>query len=186
MLRIDRVFKRLFSIRVEVIANAPVERVFGCVADIARHGEWLIWGSVEKASEGPVGVGSTFTYTPPTGLGRARLKVTEFVPQERAAWEWEQMGFRLRRSFELQPVDGGTRVAYEEEWLHLGLLNTLALVVWIPLIPLWIVLQSAALGFVAVVSLIACMVVTVPAYALLVRWHRRRCLRRIESRVTGR
>jgi len=169
MLGIDKVFKRLFSNRVDVVVNAAVEKAFDCVADIARHGEWFIWGRIERASEGPVGVGSTFTFTPPIFIPpmrfvfRAKGKVTEFVANERLAYEWDVMHCRLRHSFELQPAEGKTRITYGLECLHLGPLMTLMAVLASPLIVL--------------------VVIQLPISRALWWWDRRRCLRRIESRV---
>jgi uncharacterized protein YndB with AHSA1/START domain len=164
MLRIDKVFKRLFGIKVEVVVNAPVERMFDCVADIPRYGEWLLPGTPEKTSEGPVGVGSTFTFTPRIWwFVRAKLKLTEFVAHERLAWEWETMGIRLLRSFELQPAGGGTRITHGDEWLHFGPFLTVIAVLGMPFV--------------------AALVIQLPIFRALHRWDRRGCLRRIESRV---
>lgn len=106
-----------------VAANAPIDKVFSYLADFESRPEWVLEEieSVEKTSDGPVGVGSTFTIVtlqdaafPETSVGQARIRsslvVTEFVPNERIAWEAKVTGGGIHNFMEVRPSDGGTLI----------------------------------------------------------------------------
>ena len=46
----------------QITINASLEKVFAYLADFTRHGEWAAHPlRIEQASQGPVGVGTSFT-----------------------------------------------------------------------------------------------------------------------------
>ncbi len=109
--------------RMSALADAPVHKVFSYLADFQKRPEWVSEEieSVEKTSQGPVGVGSTFTIVtlqdaafPETSVGQARIRsslvVTEFVPNERIAWEAKVTGGSIHNFIEVRPSDGGALV----------------------------------------------------------------------------
>jgi uncharacterized protein YndB with AHSA1/START domain len=125
MIGIDRAFKKLLATKAEVVVNTPPERVFGHLADVPNHAGWMLVGTVNKISEGPVSVGSTFTFRRLMFFPRFfsnTLRVTELVPNRRLAWQLEATyyHYRLRYTFDLQPTNGGTRISGTAEWVHFG------------------------------------------------------------------
>ena len=110
MLGIDKVVKFLISEKLQVVVEAPPEVVFSYLEDISRQDGWMLDGSVEKTSEGPVGAGSTFITSTRPGVApwgtKTMLEVTEFLPNQRLVYETDADGLRIRQSFDLQPADG--------------------------------------------------------------------------------
>ncbi|HMD46481.1 MAG TPA: SRPBCC family protein [Acidimicrobiales bacterium] len=108
----------------ERVIAAPPEAVFDLVADAARHPDIDGSGSVRQAKPGAPGrlaLGSTFGMKMKMGIGYSMTStVIEFEENRRIAWQSRPPGFmgklgggRIWR-YELEPVDGGTRVT--ESW----------------------------------------------------------------------
>ena len=99
----------------QLTINAPVEKVFDYLADVARHGEWAKPGhklQVEKTSDGPVGQGATFrSVGHQFGRHEDTVTITEYVPNERVVYESEGNAGLMRHAFQLSPSDGGAQVA---------------------------------------------------------------------------
>lgn len=97
-----------------ITINAPAENVFAYVADISRHGEWGNPGqklSVQKTSEGPIGVGSTFASTGQQfGTQNDTVKITEYVPNSRVAYQAEGNAGLIEHTFDLKPAGEGVEV----------------------------------------------------------------------------
>ena len=76
--------------------NAAPSTVYGYLTDITKHAEWSSHGlTVEKASEGPVAVGSTFnTVGKLMGTHHAVVTVTALVPNERIGFESDDVSGR--------------------------------------------------------------------------------------------
>ncbi len=106
----------------QIEIKAPVEKVFGYLADFSRHPEWAEHDlKIEKTSEGPVGVGSTFSSVGHQ-MGRDnenKVSVVEFVANEKIVFGSEGERLRMRHHILTQPVDGGTRVTKGVEALQL-------------------------------------------------------------------
>ena len=106
----------------QIEINVPVEKVFGYLADFSRHPEWAQHDlKIEKTSEGPVGVGSTFSSVGHQ-MGRDnenKVSVVEFVANEKIVFESEGEGLRMRHHILTQPADGGTLVTKRVEALQL-------------------------------------------------------------------
>jgi uncharacterized protein YndB with AHSA1/START domain len=111
-------------VSVERVIPAPPEAIFELVADVARHPEIDGSGTVIKAKAGApqrLAQGSTFGMSMHLGINYSMVStVIEFEENRRIAWQTRPGGFmgsfvagRIWR-YELEPVDGGTRV--RESW----------------------------------------------------------------------
>ncbi len=111
---------------VERVIAAPPERIFAIVADPRRHHDINGNDTVRDAVDAPeqLHVGATFTMNMEYGGAYTMVStVIEYEPNRRIAWQsrppaggsrWRQMfGGRIWR-YELEPVDGGTRI--RESW----------------------------------------------------------------------
>jgi carbon monoxide dehydrogenase subunit G len=93
--------------------NAPVKKVW---ALIDRLEEWPQWmpsiKKIERLSEGPLTVGSQLSVTAKvSGLTVTLLMmVTEFVPERTVVMNGKALGTNLTRFYNLEPVDGRTKV----------------------------------------------------------------------------
>lgn len=111
-------------VTVEKVIPAPAGAIFGLLADPAQHPVIDGSGSVRQVKAGAPGrlsAGSTFGMSMKLGIGYSIAnEVIEFEPDRRIAWQARSPGFvgrftggRIWR-YELEPVDGGTRV--RESW----------------------------------------------------------------------
>jgi hypothetical protein len=111
-------------VSVERVIPAPPEAIFELVADVVRHPEIDGSGTVIKAKGGApqrLSLGSTFGMSMHLGINYSMVStVIEFEENRRIAWQTRPGGFvgqlvagRIWR-YELEPVDGGTRV--RESW----------------------------------------------------------------------
>jgi len=111
-------------VSVERVIPAPPESIFELLADVARHPEIDGSGTVVKAKEDApprLAQGSTFGMSMHMGINYSMVStVIEFEENRRIAWQTRPGGLmgqfvagRIWR-YELEPVDGGTRV--RESW----------------------------------------------------------------------
>ena len=111
---------------VERVVPAPPERIFGLVADPRRHQDIDGSGTVRDATDLPerLSLGATFGMNMEYGGAYTMTStVIEFEDNRRIAWQsrpprdsarWRHLfGGRIWR-YELEPVEGGTRV--RESW----------------------------------------------------------------------
>ena len=109
---------------VERVIAAPPEAIFALLADPRRHPEIDGSGSVRAAKDVPdhLELGSKFGMAMKVGISYSMVsEVIEFEPNRRIAWQTRPPsglgakfgGGRIWR-YELEPVDGGTRV--RESW----------------------------------------------------------------------
>ena len=92
----------------------PVEEVFAYLAEPKNALEWDSELEVnELTSEGPIGVGTKGRRVD-NYLGRddAVFEVTEWKPNQLAAFRFESDGFIADVEWRTEPTDGGTRLAY--------------------------------------------------------------------------
>jgi len=98
----------------KIAISAPQDKVFDYVADITKHGEWGNPSQklhVEKASEGPIGQGSTFrSVGQQFGRQEDTVTITEYTPSRRVVYESEGKAGHLRHWFEITPSEGGVQV----------------------------------------------------------------------------
>jgi uncharacterized protein YndB with AHSA1/START domain len=124
--------KRMLELGAQVVVDAPPDQVFSYVTDFDRHHEWLFGGGgmepgLEKISEGPVGLGTTFRRVGWKWFGLfgwypVDVVVTEYEPNERVVFERRALGRKssgntLSIRLEPEPVGGGTRVTVQREWV---------------------------------------------------------------------
>jgi uncharacterized protein YndB with AHSA1/START domain len=110
-------------VSVERVIPAPADRIFDLLADPRRHRDIDGSGTVREAKDGPdrLALGSTFGMSMKVGVAYSmQHTVIEFEDGRRIAWQTRgggkrgaKMGGRIWR-YELEPVDGGTRV--RESW----------------------------------------------------------------------
>ncbi|MCO7218629.1 SRPBCC family protein [Klenkia sp. PcliD-1-E] len=97
-----------------VVVPAPPSEVFALLADPRRHTEIDGSGTVQAIVDAPerLELGSTFSVAMQMGAKyRTTNRVVEFEPDRRIAWKH----FAPHRwRYELEPVEGGTRVT--ETW----------------------------------------------------------------------
>ncbi len=112
-----------YVVTTERIIPAPPEAIFDLVADASRHPDIDGSGTVKRAKDSPerLVAGSTFGMAMDQGIKYSMVNtVIEFEENRRIAWQAVPTGFagkfvggRIWR-YELEPVDGGTRV--RESW----------------------------------------------------------------------
>ena len=70
----------------KITVNAPVDKVFEAVNDLARHAGWAAH-SIDISSEmdGPVAIGHKYSSNK-SGGKRDRITITDFVPDERVGF----------------------------------------------------------------------------------------------------
>jgi uncharacterized protein YndB with AHSA1/START domain len=111
-------------VSVDRVINAPPGPIFAVVADATRHPEIDGSGQLVKAKEGAaqhLTLGATFGMSMKMGVPYAVTNtVVEFEQDRRIAWQTvlagplgRLLGGRIWR-YELDPVDGGTKVT--ESW----------------------------------------------------------------------
>jgi uncharacterized protein YndB with AHSA1/START domain len=105
------------------VIPAPPEKIFELLVDPRRHHDIDGSGTVQDAKDSPerLGPGSTFGMSMKAGISYSmESTVIEFEENRRIAWQTRgsgklgsKFGGRIWR-YELEPVDGGTRV--RESW----------------------------------------------------------------------
>jgi uncharacterized protein YndB with AHSA1/START domain len=98
------------------VINAPPEAIFGIVASPSGHARIDGSGSVRSPVRGPdrLEMGSKFRMDMKMGVPyRISSKVVEF--EENRLIAWAHLG-KHRWRFELEPVEGGTRVTHSFDW----------------------------------------------------------------------
>ncbi len=121
--------KMRFTIQIE----APAERIFPVIADLAAYPTWLpgskAFGGTTDISPLPVGLGTTYVDAGPAGVRRG--EVTVYEPPRRICFHQPmEVAGPVRGTIDihlchgLEPADGATRVARE---LELGIPTALKL-----------------------------------------------------------
>ena len=109
--------KRLFTD--SRVVSAPPEEIFALLADPARHAEFDGSGMVQKvvSGGGPMQLGSKFKMA--MKMGRFPYKVTSHVVEyeENRLIAWCHI-MRNRWRYELEPVEGGTRVTESADFSY--------------------------------------------------------------------
>ena len=104
------------SVSRSVVVPAPAEEVFALLADPRRHSEIDGSGTVKGAMSGPdrLSAGASFGMRMRYGVPYViKNTVVEFEEGRRIAWR--HFGHHVWR-YELEPLDGGTRVAETFDW----------------------------------------------------------------------
>ena len=104
------------SVSRSAVVPAPPEQVWELLADPRRHAEFDGSGTVKGHVKGPsrLALGSRFGMRMRLGVPYViTSEVVELEPQRRIAWR--HVGHHVWR-YELEPVDGGTRVTETFDW----------------------------------------------------------------------
>ena len=96
--------------------SRPVAEVFTYVTEPKNTQEWERGAEQELTSEGPIGLGSKGRRVE-TFMGRdeSAREVTEWTPNEQAAFKFESDKFIGAGEYRIEPTDGGTRLTYRFE-----------------------------------------------------------------------
>jgi len=100
------------DLNLERIFPHPVDRVWEAISTAENIAAWLFTCDFKPE----VGHKFTFKTTPPEGStwrGWTDIEVLEFAPPTRMVWAWESADIDepTRVIFQLDPVDGGTRLS---------------------------------------------------------------------------
>jgi len=124
--------------------DAPVQRVWDVLFDVARWPEWTpTIKSVERLEDGPFQVGSRAEVRQPK-LPRAVWEVTEVVDGRSFTWEATGPGLRTIARHEVVPDADGTEVTLSIE--QTGPMGVVAGIVWGRLTQRYIELEAESLG----------------------------------------
>ncbi len=124
--------------------DAPVQRVWDVLFDVARWPEWTpTIKSVERLEDGPFQVGSRAEVRQPK-LPRAVWEVTEVVDGQSFTWEATGPGLRTIARHEVVPDADGTEVTLSIE--QTGPMGVVAGIVWGRLTQRYIELEAESLG----------------------------------------
>lgn len=116
----------MLKVKVQRVVNARIDKVFSYLTDFARHPEWLCeWTvlAVDKTSEGPIEVGSTFRMRYRGGLtgytiSNCAVKVQELVPNERLVFDVFRTAVTVvRYSIEVVPLAEAARITMRHQYL---------------------------------------------------------------------
>ena len=122
------------SMQIEV--DVPVEKAFEYLADFEKRPEWTTGIiRVAKTSEGPIGVGTTFSVKG-TGMN-GTVTITEFAKNRRISFEGRVLGMRALNFMETAPLNGDTRITLGYQTRRGPLL----------LLPLWLCVEWVMLFF---------------------------------------
>ena len=96
-----------------VVINRPLEEVFAFVAAGENWSQWAMeLVETTKTSEGPLGVGTTYTHVAQM-LGRRienGYEVTEYEPNSKISMKSTSGPVPVEMSLTFEPVEGGARV----------------------------------------------------------------------------
>jgi carbon monoxide dehydrogenase subunit G len=104
----------------------PIEHVFDYLSDPRNEPNWLPGASaVEKTSQGPVGLGSTFLghYS---RAGRVELELVEFERPRKVTFRTHSKLLDFDDAVELSATDGGTRLHARMSATPRGVMRLLA------------------------------------------------------------
>ena len=103
----------MFTYASEVDIARPVPQVFAAINDIAGWSDWTDMQDVRHDQSGPIGAGSTGTFTLPGGpfKGAIRYELVGFEPDRRVTYEMTHRAFAWRAQLTVSPSGTGTRLA---------------------------------------------------------------------------
>jgi uncharacterized membrane protein len=102
----------MLKIESTTVINRPVEEVFAVLSNVENNPKWSsAFLEVNKTSEGPIGVGTTWR-----GVGKflgkqieVELEETEYEPNRKSAQK-STVPFPANQQMTFENVDGGTRL----------------------------------------------------------------------------
>ncbi len=99
-----------FSASVEI--NATPEKAWALLNNVEEWPKWIpSLKKIEKVSEGPLGVGSRVLVVARSLITvNLLMTITEFVPGRSVVMEGKVLGVRMKRYYEMEPVNGRARL----------------------------------------------------------------------------
>jgi carbon monoxide dehydrogenase subunit G len=99
-----------FSASVEI--NASPEKAWPLINNIEEWPKWIpSLKKIEKVSEGSLGVGSRVLVVARSLITvNLLMTITEFVPGRSVVMEGKVLGVRMKRYYEMEPVNGRARL----------------------------------------------------------------------------
>jgi uncharacterized membrane protein len=102
----------MLKVETNIVIHRPVEDVFAVLSNAENNPKWSsAFLEVNKTSEGPVGVGTTWR-----GVGKflgkqieVELEETGYEPNQKSAQK-SRLPFPVNQQMSFESVDGGTRV----------------------------------------------------------------------------
>jgi hypothetical protein len=103
----------MFTYASEVDIARPAHEVFAAINDIAGWSEWTDMRDIRHDQPGPVGAGSTGTFTLPGSpfKGPIRYELTGFEPDRRVTYALTHRAFAWTAELTVQPSGAGSRLA---------------------------------------------------------------------------
>jgi carbon monoxide dehydrogenase subunit G len=93
--------------------DAPIKKVWALIDKLEEWPQWMpSIKKIERLSKGPLAVGSRLSVTAKASKLTVRLlmTITKFVPERNVVMEGKTLGTDLTRFYNLEPVNGKTRV----------------------------------------------------------------------------
>jgi uncharacterized membrane protein len=104
----------MLNIEKSIVINRPVEEVFAFVSPGENWSQWATeLVETKKTSEGPLGVGTTYTHVAQM-LGRRienGYEVTEYEPNKKVSMKSTSGPIPAETSLTVESVEGGTKLA---------------------------------------------------------------------------
>ena len=99
-----------FSASVEI--NATPEKAWALLNNVEEWPKWIpSLKKIEKVSEGPLGVGSRILVVARSLITvNLLMTITEFVPGRSVVMEGKVLGVRMKRYYEMEPMNGRARL----------------------------------------------------------------------------
>lgn len=102
----------MFTYGSEIEVARPPAEVFSALIDIARWTEWTDMQDMHHDQSGPIGIGSTGTFSLPGPFrGPIRYELTSLVPSQHVRYEMAHSAFAWTAEYNLEPAESGTRLA---------------------------------------------------------------------------
>ncbi len=109
-----------FTVKRDIVVNAPPEVVFPWVSDFRKTDQWSPWNKRDLAikkefSEPSSGVGATYAWSGNSEVGKGNQKVVAVEPNKRVDQELnftEPFAAENVAGYDLEPVPGGTKVTW--------------------------------------------------------------------------
>jgi len=104
----------MINVQANAIINRPVEEVFAFVANFENHPKWeMNFQKVKLLPVAPTGVGTTYQcdLKLPGQSASSKFEITEYVPNQKIAFEGEAAGpAKPNSSFLFESVPGSTKI----------------------------------------------------------------------------
>ena len=104
----------MLKVESTTVINRPVEEVFALLSNLENYPKWSsAFLEVQKTSEGPIGVGTTWRAVQKAFGQRleSEVEVTEYEPNRKYAQVTKSGPIPVEVLVTFEPIEGGTRVS---------------------------------------------------------------------------